>query len=195
MNNCASFSNDLDAYRDLALRPQRQRQVQAHVEHCQACSAALAQADAVEAEIHSSAASWQPSADLWPRIRHSARQQERRQGTRKPIAWMSAALLLISVSITAYTLLQPNASQSTEIVASALINEFHTFVVSHRELDFSNTQPSEVRGWFGDKVDFRVPLPVKSADVAASPVHLPPPLVRVHWNSSQPSVNSVSANA
>ena len=35
-------------------------------------------------------------------------------------------------------------------------------MASHRELDYSDTQPAEIRNWFADKVDFRVPLPVKS---------------------------------
>ncbi|MCP4767261.1 MAG: hypothetical protein GY875_13420 [Gammaproteobacteria bacterium] len=169
MRNCASFSNDLDLYRDLALPTDRQREVQAHVERCEHCRTELQRAQAVEAEIRSSAADWHPSPDLWRRIKHSAEQQNRRGNDRgemrKPVVWMSAALLMISVAVTGFTLLKPNTSNSAEVVASALINEFHTFVASHRALDFSDTQPAKIRSWFGDKVDFRVPLPVKSADL------------------------------
>ena len=78
---------------------------------------------------------------------------------------MSAAMLLITVSIAGFNLLQTNDEDESEIVASVLVNEFHTFVVSHRALDFSDTRPAEIRGWFGDKVDFRVPLPVKSTEL------------------------------
>jgi len=169
MNHCASFRDDLDPYRDMELPPERHSEVQAHVEGCERCRAALARADAMETEIRVTAASWQPAPDLWQSIKNS-RQRQTRSGnrlakSRKPVAWMSAALLLITVSITGYTLLQPNSDHSTEVVASALINEFHTFVVSHRALDFSDTQAAKIRGWFGDKVDFRVPLPVQSADL------------------------------
>jgi len=168
MRNCASFSNDLDLYLDLALPTDRQREVQTHVDGCEHCRAALTLADAVEAEIRSTAAGWEPAPDLWQRIRHSAHRQNRRgigaARYRTTATWMSAALLLVSVAVTGFTLLQPGTDNSPEVVASALVNEFHTFVVSHRALDFSDTQPAEIRSWFVDKVDFRVPLPVRSAD-------------------------------
>jgi anti-sigma factor RsiW len=45
------------------------------------------------------------------------------------------------------------------------VNEFHTFVISHRELDYQDSRPAEVRKWFSDKVNFRVPLPVKTVDL------------------------------
>ena len=72
---------------------------------------------------------------------------------------------MLTVGVTSFILVQPGDEDATEAVAAALINEFHTFVVSHRELDFRDTQPTEIRNWFGDKVDFRVPLPVKSDDL------------------------------
>jgi anti-sigma factor RsiW len=167
--NCASFSNDLDAYRDLALEPGRERAVLAHVEHCEHCRAELDHALSVEAAIRLASADWQPSPDLWRKVTDSA-QRQLRQGSeritpRSRFAWMTAALLLITVGVTGFGLLKESSSDTPEVVATALINEFHTFVVSHRALDFSATHPAEIRSWFGDKVDFRVPLPVKSADL------------------------------
>ena len=78
---------------------------------------------------------------------------------------MTAALLLITVGVTGIHLWQSEQADPGETVALALVNEFHTFVVSHRDLDFSDTQPTEIRNWFGDKVDFRVPTPIKSQEL------------------------------
>ena len=172
--NCASFSNDLDAYLDLALEPGRERAVLAHVEHCEHCRAEIDRARSVEAKVCSAAADWQPSPDLWRKVTDSA-QRQLRQGmaqqageriTPRPrIAWMTAALLLITVGVTGFGLLKENSNDSSEVIAAALINEFHTFVVSHRALDFSATHPAEIRSWFSDKVDFRVPLPINPTDL------------------------------
>jgi anti-sigma factor RsiW len=48
------------------------------------------------------------------------------------------------------------------------VNEFHTFVISHRELDYSDDQPSRIKRWFSDKVDFRTPLPVLTREMNLS---------------------------
>ena len=171
---CAPFSNDLDAYRDLALEPDRERAVRAHLEHCEHCRAELDHAHSIEAEIRLAATDWQPSSDLWEKatdsaqrqLQHASTQQDADRERHRPLfTWMTAALLLITVGVTGFGLLKENSRDTPEMVAAALINEFHTFVVSHRALDFSDTHPTEIRSWFGDKVDFRVPLPVESADL------------------------------
>jgi anti-sigma factor RsiW len=38
-------------------------------------------------------------------------------------------------------------------------------LISHRELDYQDSRPAEIRKWFSDKVNFRVPLPVKTVDL------------------------------
>ena len=172
--NCASFSNDLDAYLDLALEPDREHALLAHLEHCEHCRAELDHAHSIEAEIRLAATDWQPSPDLWNKVTDSvqrqlqhapAHQDADRQRQRPIFTWMTAALLLITVGATGFGLLKQNSSDTPEAVAAALINEFHTFVVSHRALDFSATHPAEIRSWFSDKVDFRVPLPVNPTDL------------------------------
>ncbi len=65
------------------------------------------------------------------------------------------------VSLLSFEREQPEAVDS---VATALVNEFHTFVVSQRDLDFSDDRPQQIRNWFGNKVNFRVPLPVHTRE-------------------------------
>jgi len=172
--NCAPFRNDLDAYRDLTLEPQRKLAVLAHLEHCEQCRAELGLAQSVEADIRLAAADWQPSPDLWRKVIDTTQQQLRqakiqpgtKRITQRPwFAWMSAALLLITVAVSGFGLLKEDSKNDREVFAATLINEFHTFVVSHRALDFSDTHPREIRSWFADKVDFRVPLPIHSAEL------------------------------
>ena len=163
---CESFKLDFDACRDQALGPDRQHQIETHLASCHQCRTEYERAGSIETGIRHHAETWRPSPDLWKRIEASAKPRAARPGSsRSPLPWMAAALLMLTVGITSFILVQPADEDATEAVAAALINEFHTFVVSHRELDFSDTQPTEIRNWFGDKVDFRVPLPVKSGDL------------------------------
>ena len=164
MNQCESFRQEFDACRDQALASDRQREIEMHLASCHRCRIEYERNGSIEADIRHHAGNWQPSADLWQRIEASVERRAVRPGvSRSPLSWMAAALLMLTVGITSFIQLQPADDDATaEVVAAALINEFHTFVASHRSLDFSDTQPANIRSWFGDKVDFRVPLPVKS---------------------------------
>ena len=170
MNQCESFKLDFDAFRDQALPPDREHEIETHLASCSHCRSEYERAGSIEAGIRHHAETWQPSPDLWKRIEASAKTRTARsasspRSSRSPLPWMAAALLMLTVGVTSFILVQPGDEDATEAVAAALINEFHTFVVSHRELDFRDTQPTEIRNWFGDKVDFRVPLPVISDDL------------------------------
>ena len=166
MNQCESFRQEFDACRDLALTPDRQHEIETHLASCHQCRTEYERNGSIEADIRHHAGNWQPSPDLWQRIEAGAERRTVRPGmSRSPLSWMVAALLMLTVGVTTFIQLQRGDDEATEVVAAALINEFHTFVVSHRDLDYSDTQPAEIRNWFGDKVDFRVPLPVKSDDL------------------------------
>ena len=167
MNDCESFRTDLDAYRDGILDEKRYVQVHQHIENCPACTDDIKRADMLEIAIHASADKWQPPEKLWSRIQNSVEAQElekitRLQCERKPLAWVAAAMLVVAIVIGANFNRQADQA-STDSVSSVLVNEFHTFVVSQRDLDFVDSQPLAIRQWFGDKVDFRAPLPIKTS--------------------------------
>jgi anti-sigma factor RsiW len=166
MNPCESFRQEFDACRDQTLALDRQCEIETHLASCDQCRTEYQRAGSIETGIRQHAETWQPSPDLWQRIEASTERRAARPGlSRSPLPWMAAALLMLTVGITSFIQLQPGDDDATEVIAAALINEFHTFVASHRALDFSDTQPAKIRNWFGDKVDFRVPLPVKSDDL------------------------------
>jgi anti-sigma factor RsiW len=140
-----------------------------HLQDCIPCQQEAERAAAIEQELRNQASSWTPTAGLWARIKTSAA-QEMPAGPASArrfyqLRWAAAIFLVLTLGLVSFTLLEKTQQTNSELVAAALVNEFHTFVISHRELDYQDSQPAEVRKWFGDKVNFRVPLPVKTADL------------------------------
>ena len=169
MTDCSQYTDDFDAYRDDRLEEHRQMEVHEHLQNCKDCQQAVEQAAAIERDLRQQAQEWVPPNDLWSRIKHSADREQSSDQVRDrhffQIPWAAAALLVMAVGIVSFFLTENSRETESERVATALVNEFHTFVVSHRELDYPDSQPSEIRRWFGDKVNFRVPLPVQAEDL------------------------------
>jgi anti-sigma factor RsiW len=164
MSECTSFRADLDAFRDGLLGEELSQQMQRHIESCDSCRAQAKQAEAIEAGVRANAAEWFAPDHLWSRIQNSANNpglENRRRSHRKPWSWAVAAMLVVAVVVVGFDLNRQAEQKSMNSVASVLVNEFHTFAVSHRNLDYIDSEPKAIRQWFGDKVDFRVPLPTK----------------------------------
>jgi anti-sigma factor RsiW len=169
MNDCASFRSDLDACRDRTLDANRQLEVLEHLQDCIPCRQQSERAATIELELRNHASGWTPTAGLWARIKTSV-ELETTAGPASArrfyqLRWAAAMFLVLTLGLVSFNLLENTQRTTSELVAAALVNEFHTFVISHRELDYQDSQPAEVRKWFGDKVNFRVPLPVKTADL------------------------------
>jgi len=163
MKNCETFRGDLDAYRDQALDESRINEIETHLSHCARCRNELARDAAIEAEIRALASTWETPEHLWTRIKNSVDKETAMTGTTfVHRRWMAAALLLFTISFVVYFLPGDQSELQSNTVAQALVNEFHTFVISRRALDYTHDKPAEIRQWFANKVDFRVPLPVKS---------------------------------
>ena len=164
MNECTSFRIDLDAFRDGLLDEERSMQMQRHIESCDSCRTEAKQAEAIEAKIRASATQCLPPDHLWERIQDSVDNpglENRRRSHRKPLSWAVAAMLIVAVVLLGFDLNRQAEQTSMDSVASVLVNEFHTFAMSRRNLDYIDSEPLAIRQWFGDKVDFRVPLPTK----------------------------------
>ncbi len=167
MKNCKSFQVDLDAYRDKSLVPDRQHEVLQHLQQCTICRKEISRAEEMEQRLRDEASTWVASKDLWLRIKNSAKNEAseyRSITSNAQLRWVAAAMLMVTLSFIGYSKLSQQPQDATDSLASALVNEFHTFVVSRRDLDYVDTQPAGIRQWFGDKVDFRVPEPVKTTD-------------------------------
>ena len=163
MNQCDEFRGDFDAYRDQSLDQQRSEQVEMHLNECANCRQQFDHDVMIEAELKTLASNWTVSEGLWSRIRESVTSEKQ---TTKPKRfgqrWVAAAVFLFAFGFMVSLLPGINQETPSNDIAKALVSEFHTFVISNRALDYTNNQPSEIRQWFGSKVDFSVPLPIEA---------------------------------
>ena len=164
MNTCKNTRADLDAFRDGELDDDRCHAVREHLAHCDPCRQEVSQADDFEQRVRAASADWEASDELWQRIRISASSSRPTSRPWHSLPAVAASLVLALSAVVAFLSLDREASQPADSVANALVNEFHTFVVSQRDLDYSDDRPQQIRNWFGSKVDFRVPLPVRTRE-------------------------------
>lgn len=167
MIDCKTCLNDLDAYRDGALEKKQHSDIGAHLEQCADCRAARQRADDFDRQLREVASTWVPPDGLWARIKQTAAMQQEATGshtTRPLLPAVAAAILLFSFAFVTLLHMGTDQAAQSESTAAALVNEFHTFVISRRELDYSEARPDNLRDWFSNKVEFRVPLPVTAAE-------------------------------
>ncbi len=163
MSDCDLFRTDLNAYRDDMLDEERKAQLKCHLQHCRNCSEEIRQLDLMESEIRIRAAQWVAPVDLWERVQSSVKSRKPLipSITHKPLAWVATAMLLATVAVVFFNQVNLQPPSSSNSVSAVLVNEFHTFVVSQRQLDYSNSQATAIRQWFADKVEFRAPMPIQ----------------------------------
>jgi anti-sigma factor RsiW len=171
MSDCKPFEADFDDYRDNQLDEQRHRQIASHLSACFACRKQVDQDAIIEQSIRDEADAWAVPEHLWARIKTSADVEAASIGKRlKPQSWVVSAVLVCALVIVGVNIsLQSDVkliNTKVDTVASALVSEFHTFVISRRQLDYTNNQPTAIRQWFGNKVDFHVPMPVQAAQLS-----------------------------
>ena len=162
MNPCETFIRHLDGWLDETLEPEYRAEIGEHLDQCAACRQTLERAAAIERRIRAEASTWTAPDGLWRRIRSGAGSSTPRFSARPRLAGMAAAIAIFAIALAAYLSSSPPRSGDFESTAAALVNEFHTFVVSRRELDHREPRPDSLRDWFGDKVEFRVPLPASA---------------------------------
>jgi anti-sigma factor RsiW len=167
MIDCKPFEADFDYYRDNQLDEQRHRQIANHLSVCSACRRQVDRDAMIEQSIRTEADTWTAPEQLWARIKASA------DGVAAPVekglkprSWVAAAVLVCTLVIVGMNINPLSNVSSKDVVASVLVSEFHTFVVSQRQLDYTNNQPTAIRQWFGNKVDFRMPMPEQAAQLS-----------------------------
>ncbi|MFT5505126.1 MAG: anti-sigma factor RsiW [Gammaproteobacteria bacterium] len=169
---CLSIRNDLDAYRDGVLDENRNQVVRHHVKQCENCKQLEMTLNAFEQTLKHSSEEWHPSRNLWQKIDDSVQQKN---GNFPTLKWHSlkyftqtAAALILCAVLSTLIMTQNESALNPETVSITLVNEFHTFVISHRELDYRGEKPNQIRQWFADKVDFRTPIPVITREMKLS---------------------------
>ena len=169
MNDCQSIREDLDAYQDGMMEASYRHRIESHLEGCGECRRFLRRSALIGQALREMAQDqWKAPGHLWERIMQSyALEQGVRQESvtprQKPWRWAMAAMLVMTIGLTTFLLTPREETLGERPVASALVNEFHTFVISRRDLDYSHGEPEAIREWFSNKVNFRVPLPRQSS--------------------------------
>lgn len=167
MNDCKHYEADFDDYRDNQLDEQRNRQIESHLSDCADCRRFIEQASSIERNIRDETDTWGVPEQLWGRIKASADQASASSVKQlKPQSWIAAAILLVALVVVGFNVNQQTNVNPVNTVAATLVSEFHTFVISRRQLDYTDTQPVAIRQWFGDKVSFRVPMPVQAEQLS-----------------------------
>ena len=173
MNECESIRDSLDAFQDGCLGQSEHREIEAHLNRCEACREFLRDSKLIGRALRDIAEQqWIAPANLWSRILASHQAQadraSRPNSPRASRRWALAAVLVLTVGLSAVLLSPWGESPPGSPAAMALVNEFHTFVISRRDLDYRHDNPESIRQWFSDKVDFRVPLPIRPAGLQLS---------------------------
>ena len=167
MSECKHYQADFDDYRDNQLDEQRNRQIARHLSGCACCRSHIEQASTIEQSIRDEADTWVVPEQLWARIKASAALSPSPiKQWLKPQSWVAAAMVTFALVIVGLNVSQRANVTPTDPVASALVSEFHTFVISRRQLDYTDTRPVAIREWFGNKVDFRMPMPVEAEQLS-----------------------------
>ncbi len=164
MTTCENTRADLDAFRDGELEAERCEVVRVHLAQCDSCREQAARDEAFEQQIRAATDDWTASDELWQRIRKTSQGAHPPERAWRTLPAIAAGLLVALGAVVSLLSLERDQPDSVDSVATALVNEFHTFVVSQRDLDFSDDRPQQIRNWFGSKVDFRVPLPVRTRE-------------------------------
>ena len=172
MNDCESVIADLDAYRDDVLEPDRRQLLTEHLQECLSCNRVLQKSNDLETNIRAQSEQWKATDDLWRRIKSSVDSSStssvdnlstsvnsNRFWPRYSHAGAIAIVFSVVVAGIIFSQLWPHTKGNK--VATVLVSEFHTFVISQRELDFVEPGALAIRQWFVDKLDFRPPMPFK----------------------------------
>ena len=169
MTCCDSVRGQLDAFWEGLTDGEETRVIDQHLNTCADCRTFVEQtARIANAVLEFAEDNWNPPRGLWERIQQSHQQQSMAAMKSSGISvslmrWVAVAMLVLGIGLITLVRVPEAYPDPNQLVANTLVNEFHTFVVSGRSLDYDHSEPRAIREWFADKVDFRVPWPALPA--------------------------------
>ncbi|HWY85963.1 MAG TPA: anti-sigma factor [Gemmataceae bacterium] len=158
--NCHDAQAVLHGYLDGELDPSVSLNYEQHVGACPACGKALAEQQALQAEMKADSLYFKAPAILRDRLRASLRQQYGTGPVRLPWRWLAVAACLAVCTCLGFLLARftftPSAQERlTQEVASAHIRSLQ----AQHIVDVPSTDRHEVKPWFNGKLDFAPPTP------------------------------------
>jgi anti-sigma factor RsiW len=158
--NCHDAQSVMHGYLDGELDPSMSLQYEQHAGECPACGKALAEQQALQAEMKADSLYFKAPQALRDRLRASLKKQCNTGSVRLPLRWLAAAacvVLFIGLGIVlARFAFTPSVHERlTDEVASAHIRSLQAKHI----VDVPSSDRHEVKPWFNGKLDFSPPVP------------------------------------
>lgn len=158
--NCQDAQLVMHGYLDGELDPSVSLQFEQHLGACPACSKALTEQQAIQAEMKADSLYFKAPPILRDRVRASLKKQSGAGPVRFPWRWVAAAACVALCIGFGFLLAQfaftPSVPERlTQEVASAHIRSMQ----AKHMVDVLSSDRHEVKPWFNDKLDFSPPAP------------------------------------
>jgi anti-sigma factor RsiW len=158
--NCHDAQAVLHGYLDGELDPSVSLNYEQHVGACPTCGKALAEQQALQAEMKADSLYFKTPAILRDRLRRSLKQQYRPEPVRFPWRLGAAAACVaffigLGFLLARFTFTPSAQERLTQEVASAHIRSLQALHI----VDVPSTDRHEVKPWFNGKLDFAPPTP------------------------------------
>jgi anti-sigma factor RsiW len=152
--NCEMWQDKLDAFVDLELPSAEQRDFEAHLRGCQACSAEALARQRLKSQTRLAGKRFVPSAEFEKRM------QGRTAAKRRTWNWFPALAATATLAILALSVFavwkQRSAGQE---LASQLVDQHVATMASVNPVDVLSNDSHNVKPWFQGKVPFSVEMP------------------------------------
>lgn len=167
MSICNNIREDFDRFLDCTLGARREQEIHNHLDTCFPCRKNLHEIGQIEQGLREQFLSKNTPPTLWRRIVGSSTDKQRFDSPNRQFRGIfvaASAIVIIGLIISPFGF--HNEKPKYSQLADTVVNEMNTFVVSRRELDYSNSNPQAINNWFSTKVEFIPPLPPVNQKVA-----------------------------
>jgi anti-sigma factor RsiW len=158
--NCYDAQSVMHGYLDGELDPSASLHYEKHVGECPACSKALAEQQAIQAEMKADSLYFKAPENLRDRLRASVKKQCSAGPVRFPWRWVAAAACVafcigLGFLLARFTFTPSVHERLTQEVASAHVRSLQAKHI----VDVPSSDRHEVKPWFNGKLDFAPPTP------------------------------------
>ena len=168
---CQEAHKLLHPYFDRELDLVRSLEIEAHLQHCQACAQAYNELRSLHAALSDTALRFEPPAALRNRIRVGVRDES--EVTNRPLRlsrrWMISAVSFAALLIVVWSLVVVMRRPSTsELVAQEIVSSHVRSLMEKHLTDVPSSDQHTVKPWFDGRLDFSPPV----TDLAAAGFNL-----------------------
>jgi len=158
--NCHDAQTVMHGYLDGELDPSVSLQYEQHVGECPACGKALAEQQAIKAEMKADSLYYKAPENLRNRLRASLRKQSGARPVRFPLRWVAAAACVAMCIGLGFLLARLTSTLSTQERLTQEVAAAHIRSLQAKHVvDVPSSDRHEVKPWFTGKLDFSPPTP------------------------------------